>query len=288
MNSTVFPRRVGAFSIAKAFPSHLKGRFMSKLIVGLLVLISTAAYADVSPEVQEAYKTFATRDLITFGAPKGTVLKFAPALQGYMVESTNLDGEAVTLGVAVVYQRCLVEAKGDSDVEIKCYQGISSELDLCKIDKKICLKDGVHKKLREVSVDPDIRRNGEVFKALGKRNYNAHMNGLTNLVVEYPGARKALAQAMALNDCTSIELGDVEGSSIHLEANPLADDDTKKVIPGASNRLRMMMKCRTAATQVYLDVHAYVEGDGIVQTMIPVKAAESAPVHIRSINPSGS
>lgn len=255
---------------------------MKTILVASLMLFTAAAEAKVSPELLESYKQFATRDLINFGAPKDTELTFnADSELGYFVESSR--DKEVKVGVVEVYERCLAVLEND-DLKLTCYNGLTANLDVCKLQPSVCEKEGSKQKLRSLTLDPNVAR-GETMRLLGSHTTNPHMGALTKLAKEYPGARKAIAQALSLNGCTSVELGDIEGQITHLQRQPLADDDTKQVIEGAQNRWRAIMQCRSAASSVYLDVIESVEKGKIYKSLLPIKAVEAAPVLIKIDEP---
>jgi hypothetical protein len=252
---------------------------MQKLLVCFVVLFSALAQAEVSKPLLDSFQNFATRDLVMFGAPKTTVLNFTESLQGYFVQAGG-----TILGNAIAYERCLAQLEGE-DIRLKCYDGLSAALDVCKTDPSVCQKEGVKLKLRELSLDPDLA-SGQTMRGIGQQTVNPSMRSLTALAKEYPAARKALAQAMSLNGCTSVELGDIAGQTAYLSAQALADDETYKVYEGAQNRWRATMKCRSASASVYVDVVSSVEGGKIYLRLVPVKAVESPGVLINVEEPN--
>lgn len=111
------------------------------------------------------------------------------------------------------------------------------------------------------------------------------MQSLTELAKRHASARNAIAEAMALNGCKSIELGDIAGQVTYLEQRALGDEDSKEIFEGAQNRWRATMACKTANTSVYLDVVTRVENGKINLSLVPVKAVEGRAVLIETVDP---
>lgn len=250
---------------------------MKKLLVCCL-LFASVAEADVSNPLLEKFQSFATRDLIRFGAATGTTLSLEESLQGYFVHSGN-----VILGNALIFERCLVQLD-KADINLTCHDGVSAVLDICKLEPSICQKEGSKQKLRELYVDPTVS-SGETMSGIGQQTLNAHMRTLTRLAKKFATARQAIAQAMSLNGCTSIELGDIEGQITYLDRQPMADDETNDVVEGARNRWRAIINCRSASASVYLDVIQSVEEGRVHLNLVPIKATAAQGVLIDVVDP---
>ena len=259
--------------------SHGMCDVLAGLPAAVLLLLTSGAVAQVVQPLLEEFREFATSDLITFGAPKTIVLSFEQSPNGYFVHAGG-----ITIGSAVPFERCLVQKAEAEDVKIKCYEGIFAALDLCKIDQTICEKEGLREKVRELSMDPDFAT-GKVMRTIGRRDRNPHIRVLTKMVQEYSSARRALGQAMALNGCSRIELGDIDGQTTYLEANPLGDDDTGELNEGAQNRWRAILRCRAETSSVYLDVLYSVANGEILSHLVPIKAAPAERVLIKKLTP---
>lgn len=258
---------------------------MGKVLLTLTLLLSSFAYA-LPDVVLEEYRQAAERDVKNFLPKEFTQkvdikLSFQPSAQGFFILFQDK-----FVGIAIPYQRCSANVNSNQQLDIECYDGVTGSVDLCRILPQICEFSKSDKKLRELYIDPNVSRLGETMRGLGKHDLNPHIGGLTEIVRQNAAAANALVRAMVLNDCTSIELGDIAGTIDYLEQRALADDDTKKVIPEARNRWRAQMRCRSGASTVYLDVLMAVVGQDIVTSLIPVKANADTPVVIERVKPT--
>ena len=235
------------------------------------VLGAMSASASATQALQEDFKIFAAKEVVNFGGPKDTVLTLQESLSGFFVSYKN-----DVVGNARIFEHCQATVEGTDDLKMQCHQGISGAVDLCKIDSKICKNEGVREKLREVSLEPDHQ--GRLSKLIGQRMVNPHFHYLTGLIKKYPMAKKAMAQAMVLNGCTKVHLGDVIGQITYLRRDALGDDDTDELFPGAENSWRAIIECADATAPVYVDVIRAVENNGINLKLQPIKAAKSEKI----------
>lgn len=251
---------------------------MKHIFLGLLILVSSTAKAGTSVELLEGFLTFATRDLINFGAPKETVLNLTASNTGLFVLSGN-----VIVGNSEFYERCLGTLDKD-DLKLSCHDGVTAVMDVCRLNPAVCESERIKQKLREIYLDPNVVT-GETMRGLGSQRINPYMHGITELAKKYPAAKKAIAKSMQINGCTSVELGDIEGQTIYMDQQALADDETNKVYEGAINRFRANLKCRSASVGVYLDVTHAVKNGKVQLSVVPIKAVEDEPVLLDTLEP---
>lgn len=253
---------------------------MKHTFLGLLILFTATAKAEISTEMLESFRNFARKDIVMFGAPKDVNLILQPSNLGYSIYA---DGEQV--GSSETYERCLGRLE-NGDLKLSCHDGITASIDICKIKPKpdICARENMKTKIREVYMDPNIL-NGDLMRGLGQQKTNPYTRHITTLAKHYPSARKAIARAMEINGCQSVELGDIAGQTTYMDQQALADEDTNQVFEGAKNRYRTNLHCRSGSQAVYLDVVNSAEQGVIKLSLVPLKALEEAGVVIGTMKP---
>lgn len=261
-------------------PAHaaISGR-MKHVILSFLALFAVNCQAELSKETIESFKAFAARDLFNFGAARGTSVTLEKSSLGF---SIHVGGEEI--GSSETYERCLGKLE-KGDLKLSCYEGITAAMDLCKIKPKPSVCQGeVRQKVREIYLDPNPS-NGETMRGLGRQKTNPYIHSVTALAKTYPAARKAIAKAMEINGCESVELGDVEGQALYLNQQALADEDTEQLYDNAVNRYRVTLKCRTDTVGVYLDVVKAVVQGKVKQSLVPIRAAEEPEFVLDIVEP---